>query len=110
MYDYYIEIKRGSEAKTLNFEILLPAIILFTRSVINFALLASDFVPDIKAISAGYGKSLLEKFTTVKKQTLNKKLKNTEEDAYDLLSKLVVFNPLNRITSSEALKHSYVKM
>lgn len=65
---------------------------------------------DIKAISAGYGKSLLEKFTTVKKQTLNKKLKNTEEDAYDLLSKLVVFNPLNRITSSEALKHSYVKM
>ncbi|XKL65436.1 hypothetical protein PGB90_008856 [Kerria lacca] len=64
---------------------------------------------DIKAISTGYGKSLLQKFT-FKNHNLNKKLKNIDDDAYDLLSKLLVFNPRNRISSAEALKHQYIKM
>lgn len=73
-------------------------------------LLVRHDASDIRAISSGYGKTMLEKFTLMKSHSLNKKLRNVDEDAYDLLSKLLVFNPLHRITSATALNHPYVKM
>ncbi|XP_065200228.1 extracellular signal-regulated kinase 2-like [Planococcus citri] len=96
-------------------ELLLGRPLFPGSSTINQIELIMSTVPpkskaDIKAISTGYGKSLLEKFTFVKSHTLNKKLRHVDEDAYDLLSKLLVFNPLHRITSTMALEHPYVNI
>jgi len=56
---------------------------------------------------SGYGKGLLEGFSG-QKTTLKELVRNPEDQPFDLLEKLLVFDPSNRITAAEGLKHTYV--
>ncbi|XP_034949386.1 extracellular signal-regulated kinase 2 isoform X2 [Chelonus insularis] len=63
---------------------------------------------DIASISVGYGSNLLEKTPSVPRCSLQELLVNVSESALDLISRLIVFNPNNRLTAVEALEHPYV--
>lgn len=51
----------------------------------------------------------LNQISFVKKRSFNAFFPNMDEQALDLLRKLLVFNPHNRITVEEALRHPYLK-
>lgn len=40
---------------------------------------------------------------------IQKQMTHTSPEAYDLVSKLLIYNPDNRITASQALKHPWFK-
>lgn len=62
-------------------------------------------------MSSGYGKSLLlENLSMVKKYSVNKLLKDVNEEGFDLIKKFLMFNPRKRITAAQAIKHAYVSL
>ncbi|XP_018407232.1 PREDICTED: putative serine/threonine-protein kinase C05D10.2 [Cyphomyrmex costatus] len=63
---------------------------------------------DLVSVSAGYGTNLLEKTPNKPKRTLKDLLPEVSENALDLISNLIVFNPTQRLTAVEALEHLYV--
>ncbi len=51
----------------------------------------------------------LNQISLVKKRSFNSFFPNVDEQALDLIRKLLVFNPHQRITVEEALRHPYLK-
>lgn len=51
----------------------------------------------------------LNQISFVKKRSFSSFFPNMDEQALDLLRKMLVFNPKNRITVEEALAHPYLK-
>jgi len=64
---------------------------------------------DIEAINSPFAATMLESLPEVQPKPLSSMFPNTDEDALDLLSKLLHFNPEKRITAEEALEHAYVE-
>ena len=56
---------------------------------------------------SGYGRGLLEGVAGPK-TTLGEMIKTASEDAMDLVTQLLVFDPTKRLTASQALAHPYV--
>ena len=61
----------------------------------------TGFITDVKA------KEYLKALGKKKKNSLGKKFFWVEDEAVDLLEKLLEFNPYQRITAKEALDHPY---
>ncbi|GAB5355354.1 hypothetical protein AAMO2058_000198600, partial [Amorphochlora amoebiformis] len=64
---------------------------------------------DMAAIRSRYTASMLENINIKEKKSLRSMYPNATSEALDLLAKLLVFNPEKRLTSTEALKHPYLK-
>ncbi|KAL0277475.1 UNVERIFIED_CONTAM: hypothetical protein PYX00_004741 [Menopon gallinae] len=62
---------------------------------------------EINNMCCGYGKGLLEN-AAAPKTTLREMIKTSSDDAMDLVTKLLVFDPTKRLTASQALAHQYV--
>lgn len=65
---------------------------------------------DLKSISNDYGTNLLQKSPKGPRRALEDLLSEVSEDALDLITSLIVFNPTQRLTVVEALAHPYVAM
>jgi len=63
---------------------------------------------DIEAINSPFAATMLESLPETDPRSLSSMFPNTDEDALDLLSKLLQFNPNKRITADESLEHPYV--
>lgn len=63
---------------------------------------------DIASVSAGYGSNLLEKTPNLPRRRLDQLFTNISDTALDLLERLIIFNPNNRLTAVQALEHPYV--
>ena len=51
----------------------------------------------------------LNQISFIKKRSFNSFFPNMDEHALDLLKRMLVFNPKNRISVEEALQHPYMK-
>eukprot|EP01120_Amphizonella_sp_Union-15-10_P002557 TRINITY_DN1284_c0_g1_i1.p1 TRINITY_DN1284_c0_g1~~TRINITY_DN1284_c0_g1_i1.p1 ORF type:complete len:426 (-),score=83.72 TRINITY_DN1284_c0_g1_i1:170-1447(-) len=63
---------------------------------------------DIQAIGSGFADRMITSIPNVPPQNLKTLFPNAKDDAIDLLSKLLKFNPTKRITAEESLSHPYV--
>ncbi|CAB3361123.1 Hypothetical predicted protein [Cloeon dipterum] len=63
---------------------------------------------DMKIFAGTYGSKLFSQKPPGKHATLDEILREAPSDAVDLVKKLLVLNPLKRLTAAEALKHDYV--
>jgi len=64
---------------------------------------------DIEAINSEFAATMLESIPDVEPRTLNTIFPNADDDALDLVQKLLYFNPNKRITAEEALAHPYIE-
>jgi len=63
---------------------------------------------DVEAIDSPHAETILNSLSGIKKKSFHQFFGEITDDAMDLLKKLLTFNPENRITVEEALKHPYV--
>lgn len=64
---------------------------------------------DISSIRSGFASAMLQVLPpNIKQKSLRELLPRASEDALDLMSKLMRFNPNQRLSAEEALKHPYV--
>jgi len=63
---------------------------------------------DIESIQSPLAATMLETLAIPKSKSLRDMFPSASEDALDLLSKLLVFNPNKRLSAEKALKHKYV--
>jgi mitogen-activated protein kinase 15 len=64
---------------------------------------------DIESIESPLAANILSQINVSKKKSFQSFFGNASDVALDLLKKLLVFNPNNRLTADEALKHKYVE-
>jgi mitogen-activated protein kinase 15 len=64
---------------------------------------------DILSIESALAENIINSINISKKRSFQSFFPNASEDALDLLTKLLNFNPKNRYSVEEALKHRYVK-
>ena len=64
---------------------------------------------DIAGVESQLAANILASISVTKKKTFQTFFPKASETAQDLLKKLLCFNPQNRITAEEALKHKYVE-
>jgi len=63
---------------------------------------------DIESIQSEFAATMLETLPDSEPRPLSSLFPNADEDALDLLHKLLMFNPNKRITAEEALAHPYL--
>jgi len=63
---------------------------------------------DIDAIQSEFAATMLESLPDTEPRPLSSMFPNADEDALDLLQKLLMFNPDKRITAEQSLEHPYV--
>jgi len=64
---------------------------------------------DIESIESPHAATILSSISVTKKRSFQNFFPNASEAALDLLRRLLVFNPNNRLTVEEALRHRYVE-
>eukprot|EP01123_Difflugia_compressa_P003433 TRINITY_DN1446_c0_g2_i4.p1 TRINITY_DN1446_c0_g2~~TRINITY_DN1446_c0_g2_i4.p1 ORF type:complete len:411 (-),score=77.48 TRINITY_DN1446_c0_g2_i4:108-1307(-) len=64
---------------------------------------------DIEAINSPFAATMLESLPDVQPRVLSSIFPNTDDNALDLLARLLHFNPVKRITAEEALEHPYLE-
>jgi mitogen-activated protein kinase 15 len=64
---------------------------------------------DISSLQSDLANTMLENIPTIKTKSLKSLCKNASNNALDLLTKLLHFNPSKRITVEEALEHPFVE-
>lgn len=64
---------------------------------------------DIESIESQLAWNIIGSINITKKKTFHSFFPKASEVAIDLLKRLLVFNPNNRLTAEEALKHKYVE-
>lgn len=64
---------------------------------------------DIEAVESQHTNAIFNSIKVTKKKSFHSTFVGASEDALDLLKKLLTFNPSQRITAEEALKHKYVE-
>jgi mitogen-activated protein kinase 15 len=63
---------------------------------------------DVESLESPHAETILNSLSLFKKKSFQAFFPDASEDALDLLRKLLAFNPNQRITIEEALKHKYV--
>eukprot|EP01017_Pseudomicrothorax_dubius_P002362 TRINITY_DN10038_c0_g1_i2.p1 TRINITY_DN10038_c0_g1~~TRINITY_DN10038_c0_g1_i2.p1 ORF type:complete len:320 (-),score=73.21 TRINITY_DN10038_c0_g1_i2:116-1075(-) len=63
---------------------------------------------DVEALQSPLAWNIISNTTITKKKSFHTLFANASEDAIDLIRKLLVFNPNNRLTVEEALQHRYL--
>lgn len=64
---------------------------------------------DIESIESPLAANIISGMTVPKKKDLILMVPTAHPDALDLMRKLFIFNPYERLTASDALKHPYLK-
>mmetsp|Transcript_34391 Transcript_34391/g.31097 ORF Transcript_34391/g.31097 Transcript_34391/m.31097 type:complete len:105 (+) Transcript_34391:721-1035(+) len=64
---------------------------------------------DIESIKSQHTEAILSSINLTKKRSFHNFFPGASEIALDFLKKLLVFNPNNRLSAEEALKHKYVE-
>jgi len=64
---------------------------------------------DIESVESPHAATILSSIDVSKKKSFQSFFANASETALDFLRKLLVFNPNNRLTIEEALKHKYLE-
>jgi len=64
---------------------------------------------DIEAINSPFAATMLESLPETQPRSLASMFPNAPEDALDILSKLLQFNPNKRITADQSLEHPYLE-
>jgi mitogen-activated protein kinase 1/3 len=71
-------------------------------------LLGTPSPNDLEFITNNNAKNYVSSFKNITRKPLQNILGNQNPEAVDLLERMIVFNPHNRITIEEALQHPYV--
>jgi mitogen-activated protein kinase 15 len=66
-------------------------------------------VEDINSLESDLAHNILSSISISKTRSYSHFFPNATEDALDLIKKLLAFNPKNRLTVEQALKHRYVR-
>lgn len=64
---------------------------------------------DIDSLESPHAATILSSISVVKKRTFQSFFPNASDTALDFIRRLLVFNPNNRLTVEEALRHKYVE-
>jgi len=64
---------------------------------------------DIEAIDSPHAATILSSINVAKKKSFQSFFANASENALDFLRRLLVFNPHNRLTVEEALRHKFLE-
>jgi mitogen-activated protein kinase 15 len=64
---------------------------------------------DIESVESPHASTILSSINVTKKKSFQSSFANASELALDFMRKLLVFNPHNRLTIEEALKHKYLE-
>jgi mitogen-activated protein kinase 15 len=60
-------------------------------------------------MDSALAKECIDQINCDRKKSYNQIFSEISEDALDLIKNLLVFNPNNRFTAEQALKHRYVR-
>lgn len=64
---------------------------------------------DVEALESSLASNILASMNSIKRKGFQAFFPNASDDAMDLLKKLLVFNPKERLNVEEALKHNYLR-
>lgn len=64
---------------------------------------------EIDSMESTMAQECLNQISFIKKRSFNLCFPSMDDQALDLLKKMLIFNPKNRLTVEEALKHPYFK-